>query len=922
MRILSLSVDLKLSLDGNLKLEILKSKPYVFAEAFVEELCTVYNPQIIESEFNFSDFYTPYLGQDLTNKTLFCFRTAGIGDLMAMLVPIRILKEKYPTVKVIAASSGIYRDLFVNDSCIDEFLQIPFPASYLAESDYSLYFQGIVESNPKARSINIYDLFLDAFFISYNDLNVEKKIPILYINEDVDTEVTDVFKNIKSNKPIAGIQLKTSTIVRDYPYEYFKELIARLHSCEIDVVLIGEPNLSNEIVKKYNLCDKNMATDLTNVCVDLNHLVSVINHCDFLIGPDTSGLHIAGALKKPMVGLFGPIPSSLRIGYFKNAIGIDCKTRCGPCFLHGNRPCRFSVNNGQSTCMYLAEPKKIVEIVKENILPLFGIRQAKVASSEPQDIAKNEKRALVTLAIGEQATDMLRVARPGFELYAKKVGADFIVIDQEKINGMFPNIEKFQIKQLLEIYDRIMYVDVDILIHPDCEDLFEIVPKNKVGVLPDCADAKWGNLNRYREITAIQHALGDINWTSGYFNSGVMIFSKMHAGLFDNPELREKIDSGFRDQTLLNYNFFKNNYELFILDKKYNGMEIVGYSSRYNVPNKTNAMIMHFAHEGEKLVQMKKTASLIKEFNFSEDIDDRPLLFYDYGELGWSMYLAAHIKYLTDDGVKDIKICTTKNRFVLYNTLPVQLFDIPNEIREKTQGLDKDGTHLFNHATGERVKHDVLSFLFQHSFPEYKVVSSYGNFLGERTFCPYAASDEASEIAKNLFGNAKLLLLFPRFRGKGKFSKRDLPLDFYLALLKELSEVYKDYSIVSVGIMNGSYELGQHVAYSNFVDLVAYDDEKMLDILIALCKENAVLAIGSQSSLPKISLLCGVPTYIIGHEEDRHISLENWRNIPAGFYKVPMMDDKYELTDYGDCIGKIIEFSKVYIESPVRDLPG
>lgn len=77
--------------------------------------------------------------------------------------------------------------------------------------------------------------------------------------------------------------------------------------------------------------------------------------------------------------------------------------------------------------------------------------------------------------------------------------------------------------------------------------------------------------------------------------------------------------------------------------------------------------------------------------------------------------------------------------------------------------------------------------------------------------------------------------------------------------------------------------------------------------LIDRC-QVAKVAIGSQSAPPKISLLQGVPTFIIGNERIRHVNSENWMRTKIGFYDVHK--DSYYKFDFEDCEDKIISFIK------------
>jgi ADP-heptose:LPS heptosyltransferase len=591
------------------EVKVKQNMQYIVTEKFLEEFQTIYGSQMIISISDYEKYERPYSGQDLNGKTLFCFRGAGIGDLMAMMVGVRLLKEKYPDSTINVGSLLSYKQLFEIDPAINSFTQMPYPLDRVTEANYTVSFQNIIENNYSASQIHMYDLFLHRFGINPDEIPDEKKIPKVYFDINIDTKIRSILnkEREKTSKLMAGIQLEASNIIRNYHPELIEELIKRLIGNDIKPVLIGEPGKVSNLINKYRLTAEEYALDMTEHCNNLYGLVSTINNCDFLIGPDSSGLHIAGALGKPMVGIFGPILSDLRLRYFKNTVGIDCDTICSPCFLHMDRPCKNADRDGYSLCMRLATPELIMDEIKKNILPLFNIYLGVIEETIERD--PNEKRAIVTVAIGDESSELAKIARPTLDAYAKKVYADVITIDKQEVNKVAVHLEKFQIKELLSEYDRVLYVDADILINSSCPDIFDIVPKEAVGAVPDCHNGKWGNINRFNEIIAVQDKLGNVNWNAGYFNSGVIVLSKEHIGLFDNPEHRNLFNSQFNDQTLLNYNLFKNGYQFFSLDTVFNGMEINGFSSRIENSNKTNAFIMHFAHEGNKAEQMEKVIS-------------------------------------------------------------------------------------------------------------------------------------------------------------------------------------------------------------------------------------------------------------------------------------------------------------------------
>src|ERR1700754_4158307 len=72
-------------------------------------------------------------------------------------------------------------------------------------------------------------------------------------------------------------------------------------------------------------------------------------------------------------------------------------------------------------------------------------------------------RALVTIACGSLFQRMAEISHPLLAAYAQKIGADFIVWDDFS-GHTIPHYQKLELKHVLENYDRVLYVDTDILI--------------------------------------------------------------------------------------------------------------------------------------------------------------------------------------------------------------------------------------------------------------------------------------------------------------------------------------------------------------------------------------------------------------------------------------------------------------------------
>jgi hypothetical protein len=287
---------------------------------------------------------------------------------------------------------------------------------------------------------------------------------------------------------------------------------------------------------------------------------------------------------------------------------------------------------------------------------------------------------------------------------------------------------------------------------------------------------------------------------------------------------------------------------------------------------------------------------------------NKPILFYDCGELGWSLYLLGHLNWLIRvKNNKNISVCTYRNRRFLYEHLPIEVLTIPYGISQEIKGLDMDGTHLFRHDIQERVHNRFLTKLFNDYYGDkYEIFENYSKFFDESLYESLESGIGITAIANAIIEYKKCILVFPRKR-KGKFGQRNLPEKFYINLINRIHEEFEDIKIISIGLPSSSYKLSNSILSNRFIDLTQYDKDCMLELLFALLNTGKVIcSIGSQSALPKISLLQKVSTYMIGHEEARHTKTDNWMNTKCGFY---VLDRSYVI-NIDNCINHFIKWVK------------
>ena len=105
------------------------------------------------------------------------------------------------------------------------------------------------------------------------------------------------------------------------------------------------------------------------------------------------------------------------------------------------------------------------------------------------------KNAIVTLNLGKKWEERFNSEfLPSWELYAEKHGVAVVNLTREldetpRAKGRSPAWQKLLVHKAKEVssFERIAWVDSDIMIHPDAPNIFEASPIEKVGAIDDYA---------------------------------------------------------------------------------------------------------------------------------------------------------------------------------------------------------------------------------------------------------------------------------------------------------------------------------------------------------------------------------------------------------------------------------------------------
>jgi len=201
------------------------------------------------------------------------------------------------------------------------------------------------------------------------------------------------------------------------------------------------------------------------------------------------------------------------------------------------------------------------------------------------------KYCIFTIAIGEYYQQLAQFTHPSIKKYAEKIGADFISMDEPEESLITQKWQKFEIFKLLNKYDRVLYVDTDLIIREDCPNIFDIVPSDKLGMFNE---GKYAPRSEYiKDASEVYPGVTldwDISkWNNKFYNSGVMVVSRKHKQLFKQPPLTDTIQT---DQPYINLKIAVDEVDMYDLSYDFNRMDLVDKEIGIS---RLNSYIIHYA---------------------------------------------------------------------------------------------------------------------------------------------------------------------------------------------------------------------------------------------------------------------------------------------------------------------------------------
>ena len=275
---------------------------------------------------------------------------------------------------------------------------------------------------------------------------------------------------------------------------------------------------------------------------------------------------------------------------------------------------------------------------------------------------KPKKIGIMTIVNGERYHNIWKRTEPFFNAYADKCGADLILLENIPGNLPSPHWAKFSIHELLKKeYDRIAFIDADIIIRSDAPNIFDLVPEDQFGIFNE------GNFVPRAVCIYEVKKVFDINlpkWDGKtYYNTGVMVVSKQHRHVFKVEEEVKPLRNSFGEQTYLNMKIIHSEVKIFPLSFRYNRMSLM---DRVNGMTRLDCFFIHYAGDGDRLFEKMDRDIKRWEEDAPEYKYRRKVFVWALGGLGDCVCAEPTIRNMREDVYKDADIFVMSNHGYLY----------------------------------------------------------------------------------------------------------------------------------------------------------------------------------------------------------------------------------------------------------------
>ena len=164
------------------------------------------------------------------------------------------------------------------------------------------------------------------------------------------------------------------------------------------------------------------------------------------------------------------------------------------------------------------------ELLTSDRLISFLFRESIARLQAMQAPPVSSGKAVITLNLyGDGMPENVRASQ---RAAAERWGAEYVEITRPLFGWHDPFLEKLHLDRHAAAYDRVVYLDRDVVVRADCPSLFDLVPETHIGAVASEQDGHHLLFHIQPKMDPLCRLVGvPMDYATEYINSGVLVFS-------------------------------------------------------------------------------------------------------------------------------------------------------------------------------------------------------------------------------------------------------------------------------------------------------------------------------------------------------------------------------------------------------------
>ena len=252
-------------------------------------------------------------------KVLVIRSRGGIGDVIMTTPTVRSIAKKYGC-QVDYATDFDYLDGALV-KCVQH---LPYIGNVFSWTEVEQRREGynavvnltcpcVAHEKPLAPPINRIDLFARHAGVALDS----PALDLIVTPEELRWAQSYLQQHCLDRAKLMMVQPSSSNTRRDMPRDKLKFAVQRVLTSDRDTKALIITNHSDSVKMDWNYGDTHVLNNF-----DCRQLAALMHYCDLVLCPDSAILHIASALHKKCLTIFGPTDPRARVNYHPEAVAI------------------------------------------------------------------------------------------------------------------------------------------------------------------------------------------------------------------------------------------------------------------------------------------------------------------------------------------------------------------------------------------------------------------------------------------------------------------------------------------------------------------------------------------------------------------------------------------------------------------------